>query len=229
MALTPNSLARRKSGVQIPSPPPPKRQVRASSASSGRRSLHVAAAARPQAHVAVQPGRLSETRRLDPRLHAMTTERSRRIQSTPSSASGTTPDIPPTSRPSPPARAGSGRVPSASSRDRAAGTRRPPADSCARPAGDTNRSRSRRPSMLGGPRRPLPADPRAVCPRPTRSTNHHGADRADADMTHADTGRSQTRHRTRVEQRTRWTPDTCTPDRATNRAASSRTSSTTRG
>ena len=55
MALTPNSLARRKPGVQIPSPPPPNQQVRASPASSGRRSLHVAAALRPQAQVTVQP------------------------------------------------------------------------------------------------------------------------------------------------------------------------------
>jgi hypothetical protein len=47
MALSPISLARRKSGVQIPSPPPLKRQVRASSASRWRRSLHVAAALRP--------------------------------------------------------------------------------------------------------------------------------------------------------------------------------------
>jgi hypothetical protein len=63
MALTPNSLARRKSGVQIPSPPPPTSQVRASSASSGRRSLQVAAAVRPQAQVKFQPGRLLATRR----------------------------------------------------------------------------------------------------------------------------------------------------------------------
>jgi hypothetical protein len=55
MALSPNSLARRKPGVQIPSPPPPTSQVRASSASSGRRSLHVAAALRPQPQVTVQP------------------------------------------------------------------------------------------------------------------------------------------------------------------------------
>jgi hypothetical protein len=50
------SLARRKPGVQIPSPPPPTSQVRASPAASGRRSLQVAAAARPHAQVAVQPG-----------------------------------------------------------------------------------------------------------------------------------------------------------------------------
>jgi hypothetical protein len=55
MALTPNSLARRKPGVQIPSPPPPTLQVRASPASSRRRSLHAAAALRPQAQVTVQP------------------------------------------------------------------------------------------------------------------------------------------------------------------------------
>ena len=43
-------LARRKPGVQIPSPPPPTSQVRASPASSGRRSVHAcgrAAAASP--------------------------------------------------------------------------------------------------------------------------------------------------------------------------------------
>jgi hypothetical protein len=80
MALTPNSLARRKPGVQIPSPPPPTQQVRASSASSGRRSLHGAAALRPREQVAVQLGRLSETRRLGPRPHTVTTERSRRLQ-----------------------------------------------------------------------------------------------------------------------------------------------------
>src|SRR5215211_7832908 len=54
MALTPNSLARRKPGVLIPSPPPPTSQVRASPASSWRRSLHGAAALRPQAQVVVQ-------------------------------------------------------------------------------------------------------------------------------------------------------------------------------
>jgi len=80
MALTPNSLARRKPGVQIPSPPPPNQQVRASSASSGRRSLHGAAALRPREQVAVQLGRLSATRRLGPRPHTVTTERSRRLQ-----------------------------------------------------------------------------------------------------------------------------------------------------
>jgi hypothetical protein len=58
------SLVRRKPGVQIPSPPPQNQQVRASSASSGRRSLHVAAALRPRAQVPVQPGRLSATTRL---------------------------------------------------------------------------------------------------------------------------------------------------------------------
>src|SRR5215208_2050462 len=62
MALTPNSLARRKPGVQIPSPPPPTLQVRASPASSRRCSLHLAAALRPQAQVPAQPGRLSEAR-----------------------------------------------------------------------------------------------------------------------------------------------------------------------
>jgi hypothetical protein len=80
MALNPNSLARRKPGVQIPSPPPPNQQVRASSASSGRRSLHVAAALRPRAQVPVQPGRLSGTTRLGPGPPMMTTEGSRRFQ-----------------------------------------------------------------------------------------------------------------------------------------------------
>jgi len=80
MALTPNSLARRKPGVQIPSPPPPNQQVRASSASSGRRSLHVAAALRPRAQVPVQPGRLAATRRLGPGPHTVTTERGHRLQ-----------------------------------------------------------------------------------------------------------------------------------------------------
>jgi hypothetical protein len=74
------SLARRKSGVQIPSPPPPNQQVRASPASSGRRSLHVAAALRPPAQVPVQPGRLSATTRLGPGPPMMTTEGSRRFQ-----------------------------------------------------------------------------------------------------------------------------------------------------
>jgi hypothetical protein len=48
-------LARRKPGVQIPSPPPPTLQVRASPASSRRRSPHVAAALRPQAQATGQP------------------------------------------------------------------------------------------------------------------------------------------------------------------------------
>jgi hypothetical protein len=55
MALSSNSLARRKSGVQIPSPPPPTLQVRASPASRRRRPLHIAAAARPQAEATGQP------------------------------------------------------------------------------------------------------------------------------------------------------------------------------
>jgi len=80
MALTPNSLARRKPGVQIPSPPPPTSQVRASSASSWRRSPLVAAAPRPQAQVAVQLGRLAATRRLGPGPSTVTTERGRRLQ-----------------------------------------------------------------------------------------------------------------------------------------------------
>jgi hypothetical protein len=79
-------LARRKPGVQIPSPPPPTLQVRASSASSWRRSLQVAAALRPRAHVAVQPGRLAATRRLDPRPPMMTTERSRHLAAHPGSS-----------------------------------------------------------------------------------------------------------------------------------------------
>jgi hypothetical protein len=48
MALTPNSLARRKPGVQIPSPPPHNPQVRASPASSRRRSPHSGAALGPR-------------------------------------------------------------------------------------------------------------------------------------------------------------------------------------
>jgi hypothetical protein len=85
MALTPNSLARRKPGVQIPSPPPPTSQVRASPASSRRRSLHAAAAPRPHAQVAVQPRRLAATRRLGPEPHTMTTQRSRRLAAHPGS------------------------------------------------------------------------------------------------------------------------------------------------
>jgi hypothetical protein len=58
-------LARREVRGSNPLTSTPKTpQVRASSASSGWRLLHVAAAPRPQAHVAVQPGRLFETRRL---------------------------------------------------------------------------------------------------------------------------------------------------------------------
>jgi hypothetical protein len=45
---------------------------------AGDARCHVAAAPRPQAHVTVQPGRLSETRRLGPRPHTLTTERGRR-------------------------------------------------------------------------------------------------------------------------------------------------------
>jgi hypothetical protein len=86
------SLARRKPGVQIPSPPPPTSQVRASSASSGRRSPLVAAALRPQAQVAVQLGRLAAIRRLGPGPSTVTTLRGRRLQ--PEHASAATPDSP---------------------------------------------------------------------------------------------------------------------------------------
>jgi hypothetical protein len=92
MALTPNSLARRKPGVQIPSPPPPTSQVRASSTSSWRRSPPVAAAPRPQPQVAFQLGRLAATRRLGPGPSTATTERGRRGQ--PEHASAATPDSP---------------------------------------------------------------------------------------------------------------------------------------
>jgi hypothetical protein len=54
-------------------PTPQHAQVRASPASSRRRSPHVAAALRPQAHVTVQPGSLSETRRLGPKPPTLTT------------------------------------------------------------------------------------------------------------------------------------------------------------
>jgi hypothetical protein len=81
MALTPNSLARRKPGVQIPSPPPPTLQVRASPASSGRRSRHVPAALRPRAQVAVQLRRLPRYQATRPGPPTMTTERSRRLRS----------------------------------------------------------------------------------------------------------------------------------------------------
>jgi hypothetical protein len=73
-------LARRKPGVQIPSPPPLKPQVRASPAECWRRSLQLAAALRPHARVAVQVGRLAATRRLGPGPPTMTTERGRRLQ-----------------------------------------------------------------------------------------------------------------------------------------------------
>jgi hypothetical protein len=69
-------LARRKPGVQIPSPPPPYPQVRAPSAWSGRRSLHVAAASRPQPQGVVQLGRASSDRLRHRGPDTMTTERS---------------------------------------------------------------------------------------------------------------------------------------------------------
>jgi len=78
-------LARRKPGVQIPSPPPPNRQVRASPTSSGRRSLHAAAAPRPHAQVAAQLSRHAATRRPGPGPHTMTTQRSRRLAAHPGS------------------------------------------------------------------------------------------------------------------------------------------------
>jgi hypothetical protein len=48
MALTPNSLARRKPGVQIPSPPPTDQQLRASPAHYRRRSPRPGAALGPR-------------------------------------------------------------------------------------------------------------------------------------------------------------------------------------
>jgi hypothetical protein len=156
MALTPNSFARRKSGVQIPSPPPPTLQVRASSASSGRRSQQAAAALRPHARAAIEPGKALQAGR--PRLHAMTTERSRR--SNPTSASGATPH-------NPPQRAGQA-APTvvAGLPDEAT-----PADSCARPPDAQPLPWSPPEHARRSAADLSPADPKGSPPRPTRFTN----------------------------------------------------------
>ena len=72
-------------GFKSPHLHPQTPQVRASPASSRRRSLHAAAAPQPHADVAVQPRRLAVTRRLGPRPPTMTTERSRHLATHPSS------------------------------------------------------------------------------------------------------------------------------------------------
>jgi len=70
MALTPNSLARRKPGVQIPSPPPPTPQVRASPASSGE-TLTACSGRAAAASSCHSPARraLRDARELGPRPH----------------------------------------------------------------------------------------------------------------------------------------------------------------
>ena len=79
-------------GFKSPHLHPQNLQVRASSASSWRRSPLVAAMPRPQAQVAVQLGRLAATRRLGPGPSTVTTERGHRLQ--PEHASAATPDSP---------------------------------------------------------------------------------------------------------------------------------------
>jgi hypothetical protein len=73
-------LARRKPGVQIPSPPPPK--PAGQSVASLERAALTARCGRTAAASAspVRPGRLSETTRLGPGPPMMTTEGSRRFQ-----------------------------------------------------------------------------------------------------------------------------------------------------
>jgi hypothetical protein len=71
-------LARRSQGFKSPHLHPQHCRSERRQPRAGDARCHVAAAPRPQAHVTVQPGRLSETRRLGPRPHTLTTERGRR-------------------------------------------------------------------------------------------------------------------------------------------------------
>jgi hypothetical protein len=81
MALTPNSLARRKPGVQIPSPPPPTLQVRASPTSSGA-ALTAARGRAAAASARRSPARKARSDQATrPGPLAMTTERGRRLRS----------------------------------------------------------------------------------------------------------------------------------------------------
>jgi hypothetical protein len=81
-AVSPSYSHGGSQGFKSPHLHPLSRQVRASPAWSGRRSLHVAAAARPQIRVAVQPRRLSGPGRLGFQASTMTAESSRTLTPT---------------------------------------------------------------------------------------------------------------------------------------------------
>jgi hypothetical protein len=188
----------------------------------GRRSLHVPAALRPQAQVAVQPRRLSATRRLGPGPHTMTTECGHHL-ATHSGAPlptgdprahspflvGHAVDLA-TAQPPPLPR----RPPSPSRR--LPGPARPaPASSarfrpgrCPRRAGHGH---------AGRPRRPRPSQPGGCLPPPPPAATSFRSDRART-REHTDTGRRtlNTGRRTpgRSDARTgHWTPDTGRVDR----------------
>jgi hypothetical protein len=165
-------LARRKPGVQIPSPPPPTSQVRASPASSRRRSLPAAAAPRPHAQVAAQPRRLAATRRLGPGPHTMTTQRSRHLAAHPGSPPTGDPRAHPANPGRPRGRPGHCTTTSHDDGQVQADPSADPADlRQSRPPGsDSGRRRTGR-GHGGRPRRRRPSQPCGCCPPPPSTTS----------------------------------------------------------
>jgi hypothetical protein len=170
------SLARRKPGVQIPSPPPQTSQVRASPASSGRRSRHLPAALRPQAHVTVQPGGLSATPGDSILGRTMTTQRGHRQlptdgRSSPASrlSRSATRSTWPTAQPPP------------TTTTKSKPTRRWPSTACASLEGQAPTSGRRRASWTRRATTPTPAIPAVHLPAPPpRPTTSFPSDTTDA-------------------------------------------------
>jgi hypothetical protein len=155
-----------------------------------RRSLHVAAALRPQAQVAVQPRRLAATRRLGPGPHTMTTERGHHLATHPGAPLPTgdprahspfpgrprgrpshCPTTPPTttakSKPTPPW----------------------PSTACASLERSVPTRANDEPVMDTPPTTPPPAIPARRLPAPHRRPPRPHSDRTERTREHTDTGR----------------------------------------
>jgi hypothetical protein len=181
-------------------------QVRASPTSSGRRSLHVPAALRPQAQVTAQP-RLSEVNRPRPSPHTMTTQRGHRQR---------LPIGDPRAHPASPVGHSVGLAhcqPPPTTRTKSKSTLRWPSTACRqlRGPGSNLGQTTRRHGHRGRPRRPSQS---CGCRPPHPATSSRRTQRTpDARTPGANTGHldAQTPHRTPVT----WTGTRGTPDART--------------